>query len=177
MPMLRTVRDSWVLFEKTSGETGNSDASHGAGVHQKLRDILVDVASHYGCSSCALALRKEESLHVVALCSEGHLVFEQEMQLIDEDQFQLFHHHARRSLPTIIDDAAHDARLKHDPCVLGNPHVRFYAAAPIYSLSQECLGTLCIVDKQPNTCFSLKNAEYLCDQASIVASIVQTMTA
>eukprot|EP00928_Gymnodinium_smaydae_P040995 TRINITY_DN27766_c0_g1_i1.p1 TRINITY_DN27766_c0_g1~~TRINITY_DN27766_c0_g1_i1.p1 ORF type:complete len:185 (+),score=22.37 TRINITY_DN27766_c0_g1_i1:159-713(+) len=140
----------------------------------KLHSTLVSVASNYERCSCVLALRQDELLHVVAVDSKGHLVFEEEIPLIDGEEFQLFHHHIRRSLPTIIDNAVDDRRLKDDPYVMGEPHVRFYAAAPIYSANQECCGTLCIVDNEPRSYFTLNEAEYLRDQATVVANLVQS---
>eukprot|EP00928_Gymnodinium_smaydae_P075676 TRINITY_DN58692_c0_g1_i1.p1 TRINITY_DN58692_c0_g1~~TRINITY_DN58692_c0_g1_i1.p1 ORF type:complete len:205 (+),score=28.18 TRINITY_DN58692_c0_g1_i1:58-672(+) len=140
-------------------------------VDSRVRIVLMNVASHYGCGSCVLALRRQSLLHVVAVNSKGQIVFRKDVGLIDQEEFQLYHHHIDRSLPTIIFDAAGDWRLKSDPCVIGIPHVRFYAASPIY-LSQNCLGTLCIIDDMPKVRFDLDEAQYLCDQARLVAGLV-----
>eukprot|EP00928_Gymnodinium_smaydae_P067044 TRINITY_DN4997_c1_g1_i1.p1 TRINITY_DN4997_c1_g1~~TRINITY_DN4997_c1_g1_i1.p1 ORF type:complete len:173 (-),score=25.97 TRINITY_DN4997_c1_g1_i1:208-726(-) len=155
-----------------SGEKDTIDHCGSAVAEPKIHDVLADLTTHYDCSACILALRRTTCLQVLALDRERHLAFEEEVPLIDEEQFQLFHHHVRRPLPTIIDDAAQDKRVKNDPHVVGNPHVRFYAAAPIYSSSRECLGTLCIVDKLPRTCFTLNDASYLCDLAALMAKLV-----
>eukprot|EP00928_Gymnodinium_smaydae_P000286 TRINITY_DN10107_c0_g1_i1.p1 TRINITY_DN10107_c0_g1~~TRINITY_DN10107_c0_g1_i1.p1 ORF type:complete len:190 (-),score=21.51 TRINITY_DN10107_c0_g1_i1:85-621(-) len=139
----------------------------------KLAHVLQRVASNYKCSSCVLAFRQKTYMHVIATCRSGHSVIEKDIPLIDEEEFQLFHHHIRRPIPIIIDDAADDHRLKGDPFVVADPHVRFYAAAPIYSASQDCQGTLCIIDDKPKTCFSLKEADFLCGCATAVARILQ----
>eukprot|EP00928_Gymnodinium_smaydae_P067040 TRINITY_DN4997_c0_g1_i3.p1 TRINITY_DN4997_c0_g1~~TRINITY_DN4997_c0_g1_i3.p1 ORF type:complete len:174 (-),score=32.04 TRINITY_DN4997_c0_g1_i3:31-552(-) len=169
---LHNIAASVDVSEKKTSGSGKRDTCGLAAADPKLQDVLVDVASHYGGCSCVLALRRNEHLHVVAVNSQGHLVFEEKIPLIDEEKFQLFHHHIRRSLPTIIYDAADDKRLKDDPCVVGGAQVRFYAAAPVYSSNQECRGTLCIVANEPKSCFTLNEAEYLCVQATAIASLV-----
>eukprot|EP00928_Gymnodinium_smaydae_P023865 TRINITY_DN19522_c0_g1_i1.p1 TRINITY_DN19522_c0_g1~~TRINITY_DN19522_c0_g1_i1.p1 ORF type:complete len:203 (+),score=26.83 TRINITY_DN19522_c0_g1_i1:63-611(+) len=141
-------------------------------VDETVIKALSNVASFYGCSSCVLALRQNAVMHVVAACQRGNIVFEREVPLIDENKFQLFHHHVGRSLPTIVYDAADNERLKSEPCVVGEPHVRFYAAAPIYSASMECCGTLCIIDRMPRACFDLNEADYLRKQATTVANVL-----
>eukprot|EP00928_Gymnodinium_smaydae_P057159 TRINITY_DN4043_c0_g1_i1.p1 TRINITY_DN4043_c0_g1~~TRINITY_DN4043_c0_g1_i1.p1 ORF type:complete len:159 (-),score=26.38 TRINITY_DN4043_c0_g1_i1:328-804(-) len=141
----------------------------------KLANLLQRVASNYECSSCVLAVRRKTHVHVVATCSNGHRVFEKDIPLVHEETFQLFHHHLRRPVPIIINNAADDLRLKNDPFVVAEPHVRFYAAAPILSSSQGCHGTLCIIDEKPKAGFSLKEAELLCSCATVVAGILQQL--
>eukprot|EP00928_Gymnodinium_smaydae_P001687 TRINITY_DN10605_c1_g1_i3.p1 TRINITY_DN10605_c1_g1~~TRINITY_DN10605_c1_g1_i3.p1 ORF type:complete len:173 (+),score=22.83 TRINITY_DN10605_c1_g1_i3:59-577(+) len=164
-PVRQTAMDSKMDMNKNIGGCTVIDP--------RLRDALARVASHYGCSSCVLALREGKRMTVVAVCNEGHLVSKQDVPLVDEDTFQLFHHHLRRPVPTILYDAADDKRVQNEPCVNGELHVRFYAAAPIYSSTMECNGTLCIVDTAPKACFSLKEADYLCEQAKTVAGMLQ----
>lgn len=48
-----------------------------------------------------------------------------------------------------IQDAALDPRFHDNPAVLGSPHVRFYAGAPLRMLSGRRAGTLCLVGSQP----------------------------
>ena len=55
-----------------------------------------------------------------------------------------------------IPDAREDDRFKHSPVVLGEPHIRFYAGAPLeyedaVTNTTVRLGTLCIIDSQPRT--------------------------
>ncbi|CAJ1352663.1 unnamed protein product, partial [Effrenium voratum] len=49
----------------------------------------------------------------------------------------------------IIEDAAQDARLALNPFVVGPPHVRFYAGAPLVGSRGERYGTLCVADLVP----------------------------
>ena len=55
--------------------------------------------------------------------------------------------------PFIIDDALEDERFKYSDPVLGEPHVRFYAGAPLVLTADDGtsykIGTLCVIDKTP----------------------------
>lgn len=51
--------------------------------------------------------------------------------------------------PFVIPDALQDPRFADNPLVTGEPHVRFYAGAPLRLATGEIVGTLCIMDTQP----------------------------
>lgn len=48
-----------------------------------------------------------------------------------------------------VHDALSDQRFVDNPLVVGDPHVRFYAAEAIYSGEGYALGTLCVIDRVP----------------------------
>lgn len=57
----------------------------------------------------------------------------------------------RQSLPMVVEDAASDPRFQNNPLVLGEPHIRFYAGAPIINRQGLALGSVCLIDTVPRS--------------------------
>ena len=49
----------------------------------------------------------------------------------------------------IVPDTLQDPRFRESPLVTGEPHIRFYAGAPLINEDNFALGTLCVVDREP----------------------------
>lgn len=48
-----------------------------------------------------------------------------------------------------VGDATADPRFRHNPFVVGEPHIRFYAGAPILDAAGLPLGAVCVIDFHP----------------------------
>ncbi|MGU3665106.1 diguanylate cyclase [Methylobacterium sp. A49B] len=75
----------------------------------------------------------------------------------------------REARPLIVPDTLADVRFADNPFVLGEPHIRFYAGAPLRTSEGYCIGTLCAMDTNPRT-FPADQLDTLSDLARIVMS-------
>jgi len=69
----------------------------------------------------------------------------------------------------VINDMLTDERFKTNPLVLGEPHLRFYAGAPLIYQQDIRLGSLCILDVRPRT-FSRGDKAELTEMADRVVT-------
>lgn len=76
-------------------------------------------------------------------------------------------HTIQTSEVMVVEDSTQDARFVDNPFVLGDPHVRFYAGAPLVLPSGHALGSLCLIDRKPRS-FSPRQRKQLADLASLV---------
>jgi diguanylate cyclase len=68
----------------------------------------------------------------------------------------------------VVPDAYRDERFADNPLVLGAPHIRAYAGAPIRTQGGLALGTLCAIDTRPRA-FTAVELQILQDMAGMVA--------
>ena len=67
-----------------------------------------------------------------------------------------------------VEDALADGRFAQNPLVLGDPHIRFYAGAPIVIHGWAPVGTVCVIDRKPGR-LNPQQAELLASLARKVA--------
>ena len=73
----------------------------------------------------------------------------------------------------VVLDATQDERFREYRNVTGEPHIRFYAGAPIASRSGHNVGTLCIVDSRPRVAFDEREQAVLRSLANMVSEATE----
>lgn len=86
-----------------------------------------------------------------------------------------------------VPDAHLDARFSDNPLVLHAPQVRFYAGAPVRLSDGHCVGTLCVIDREPRQlndaqrdilrCLAVVAAKALEGRRAVLAHREQTSSA
>lgn len=51
----------------------------------------------------------------------------------------------------VVPDVNQDERFIDNPLVTGEPHIQFYAGAPLKLPGGQNVGTLCLIDSKPRT--------------------------
>ncbi|KQP88999.1 hypothetical protein ASF60_19850 [Methylobacterium sp. Leaf113] len=69
----------------------------------------------------------------------------------------------------VVEDAVKDERFARNPLVIGAPHIRFYAGAPLSLNPGLRVGTLCIIDTKPRS-FSVEQQLQLQTLAKIIVA-------
>jgi PAS domain S-box-containing protein len=76
----------------------------------------------------------------------------------------------------VVEDATRDARFAENPLVTGEPHIRFYAGAPLVDQKGFALGTLCVVGARPRKLTAFQ-AKVLQELSSVVVRLLEARKA
>jgi GAF domain-containing protein len=98
-------------------------------------------AQHFHVPQSAIALVGASTVYFVAESGVGFHTLPRDIS------FCAYAIHTPKLL--VVPDATIDPRFADNPIVQGDPHVRFYAGAPLIDRNGYCLGTFCIVDVKP----------------------------
>lgn len=71
----------------------------------------------------------------------------------------------------IVPDASQDERFQSNPLVLADPHIRFYAGAPLNTGDGYTIGSICVIDNAPNSLTEMQ-IEFL---KALAKQVVQLM--
>ena len=71
----------------------------------------------------------------------------------------------------VVPDAFEDARFRDNPLVRAEPHIRFYAGAPLITLDGYALGTICVLDRKPRDLSSDQRAALDALRRQVVAQL------
>nr|XP_019046419.1 two-component system sensor protein [Kwoniella bestiolae CBS 10118]OCF25349.1 two-component system sensor protein [Kwoniella bestiolae CBS 10118] len=74
---------------------------------------------------------------------------------------------ARSDEPFVVLDTKLDWRFEKNPQVIGAPHIRFYAGAPLRTMDGHNIGSLCIIDDKPRAEFPPRSRLILKEFAAV----------
>ena len=73
----------------------------------------------------------------------------------------------------VVPDARVADEFKDNPLVTGDPHVTFYAGAPLIDKDGFALGTLCVIDHEPRAILDAHDSAVLKDFAGLVIDLLE----
>lgn len=107
-----------------------------------IYDTLCDLAAQ--ALSCKYA--------VVSLVDENRQWFKSAVNVKESDvprDFSFCEYPVRDQRPLVVMDALRDPRFMNHPFVTGPLAVRFLAGAPLFTVDNECVGAVCVLDTEP----------------------------
>lgn len=131
------------LMERLRLDTAQKDAA-GASTEEQvdIYDTLCDLAAQ--TLACKYA--------VVSLVDENRQWFKSAVNVKESEvprDFSFCEYPVRDQRPLVVMDALRDPRFKTNPFVTGPLSVRFLAGAPLFTVDNECVGAVCVLDTEP----------------------------
>lgn len=82
-------------------------------------------------------------------------------------------HAILKSEPLIVNDTMADPRFSDNALVMGEPHIRFYAGAPLVTAEGFRLGTFCLIDTVPRPDFTADDRRALEEFARLTMQLLE----
>lgn len=142
-----------------------------AGANQELLDDIVTIAGEV-CGTPMAAVTLVEEHRQLLLSRRGLEAGE------TPRQHAFCSYTILDTAPLIVPDASLDPRFADNPMVTGNPHIRFYAGAPLVTSEGHELGALCVIDREPRqlTTGQVTVLEALARQVVAIFELKRVMT-
>jgi len=125
------------------------------------------IIEHYGLPACCMAFETPTGMSI-----QGNYGITAKFVEHPVGGTSILFHGVDRNLPIIIYDALNDARYCNDPLVVGPPHVRFFIGVPIMLSRTMRIGTLCLMDTEPRTFYSLQECRFAMQATKEMAQIL-----
>lgn len=165
MVTLKTIEDGWQIALPPDNEAERLDELHRYRILDTQRneqfDNITQLAQHLFHVDIAL----------VSLVDENRQWFKSACGIGAEEtsrDLAFCSHALHGDQPLVVLDAARDDRFRNNPLVAGEPHIRFYAGAPLITRKGYKLGTLCVIDAKPREDFTDVESERLQRLARVV---------
>ena len=75
--------------------------------------------------------------------------------------------------PMVVPDTHESETFRSNPLVTSDPHIRFYAGAPIFAPTGHCIGTLCLIDSEPRPDFAEDDLLLLQNFAQLAVGLIE----
>jgi hypothetical protein len=130
------------LMERLRLDTQQKDVGGTSEEQVDIYDTLCDLAAQ--TLACKYA--------VVSLVDENRQWFKSAVNVKESEvprDFSFCEYPVRDQRPLVVMDTLRDPRFKANPFVTGPLAVRFLAGAPLFTVDNECVGAVCVLDTEP----------------------------
>jgi hypothetical protein len=138
------------LMERIRLEEQERNSVHDRSNQVDIYDTLCDLAAQ--TLACKFA--------VVSLIDENRQWFKSAVNVEESEvprDFSFCEYPVRDRKPLVVMDTIRDPRFVNNPFVTGSLGVRFLAGAPLFTVDNECVGAVCVMDTEPR--FELQESQ------------------